>query len=195
METTKVKNNGTVKNNNEVKGTNPVTAENKNRHFVADNPINKDSAKTEAKPEAEKVNEASKVEAPKQEIPKEEAQKQEAPKAEQVKTEEAKQEPKKYVLNLEGTLKFIEEMHRKAKQRTKLQETIKNLDDFEVELRDEADTTDTNYYTGCTLVITDDRNRKFETKNPTIIWTVAQLVNNMCVDKLAEIEACIVIPQ
>ena len=86
-------------------------------------------------------------------------------------------------------------MHRKAKQRIKLEETIKNFDDFEVELRDEADTTDTNYYTGCTLTITDDRNRKFETKNPTIIWTVAQLVNNMCVDKLAEIEAGIVIPQ
>ncbi len=95
---------------------------------------------------------------------------------------------------MEGTLKFIEEMHRKAKQRIKLQETIKNLDDFEVELRDEADSADTNYYTGCTLTITDDRNRKFETKNPTIIWTVAQLVNNMCVDKLAEIEAGIVIP-
>ena len=98
------------------------------------------------------------------------------------------------MLNLEGTLKFIEEMHRKAKQRTKLQDTIKNLDDFEIELRDEADTTDTNYYNGCTLTIEDDNRRKFETKNPTIIWTVAQLVNNMCVDKLAEIEAGIVIP-
>ena len=107
---------------------------------------------------------------------------------------EVQAEPKKFVLNLEGTLKFIEEMHRKAKQRTKLQDTIKNLDDFEIELRDEADTTDTNYYNGCTLTIEDDNRRKFETKNPTIIWTVAQLVNNMCVDKLAEIEAGIVIP-
>ncbi len=85
-------------------------------------------------------------------------------------------------------------MHRKAKQRAKLQDTIKNLDDFEVELRDEADTTDTNYYNGCVLTIEDDNRRKFETKNPTIIWTVAQLVNNMCVDKLAEIEATLVLP-
>jgi hypothetical protein len=99
------------------------------------------------------------------------------------------------VLNLEGTLIFIEEMHCKAKQRTKLQDTIKNLDDFEIELRDEADTTDTNYYNGCVLTIEDDNRRKFETKNPTIIWTVAQLVNNMCIEKLTEIEAGIFISQ
>ncbi|QTE41570.1 MULTISPECIES: hypothetical protein [Mucilaginibacter] len=133
----------------------------------------------------------------------------EPPKAEETKpqVEEPKQEPKaeptkaevkaaiKPVLNLESTLKLVEEMHRKSKQRTKLQETIKNLEGFEVELRDEADTTDTNYYTGCVLVIEDDKRNKFETKNPTIIWAVAQMVNSMCVDKLAEIEASIVLPQ
>jgi len=165
--------------------TNPVTEENKHPKFVAGNPVNKDNSKP-----AETVKETPKAETAK---PKEEP-KAEAPKAEPGKAEDVKPEPKKFALNLEGTLKFIEEMHRKAKQRIKLQETIKNLDDFEVELRDEADSADTNYYTGCTLTITDDRNRKFETKNPTIIWTVAQLVNNMCVDKLAEIEAGIVIP-
>jgi hypothetical protein len=174
---------------------NPVTEENKHPKFVAGNPVNKDNSKpAEAVKETPKVEAAKPKEEPKAEAPKQEAPKQEAPKAEPAKTEEVKPEPKKFVLNLEGTLKFIEEMHRKAKQRIKLQETIKNLDDFEVELRDEADSADTNYYTGCTLTITDDRNRKFETKNPTIIWTVAQLVNNMCVDKLAEIEAGIVIP-
>lgn len=162
--------------------TNPVTEENKSPKFVAGNPVNKENSKPA---EAEK---------PKEEPKAEPAKTAQQPQAEQVKTGEVKPEPKKIVLNLEGTLKFIEEMHRKAKQRIKLQETIKNLDDFEVELRDEADSADTNYYTGCTLTIVDDRNRKFETKNPTIIWTVAQLVNNMCVDKLAEIEAGIVIP-
>jgi hypothetical protein len=165
------------------KNTNLNGAEKKDNKpaFVNANPVNKDS-----KPQAETAKPAEvKVEAPKGE----------APKAEVAHAVEAKAEPKKFVLNLEGTLKFIEEMHRKAKQRTKLQDTIKNLDDFEVELRDEADTTDTNFYNGCTLTIEDDNRRKFETKNPTIIWTVAQLVNNMCVDKLAEIEAGIVIPQ
>jgi len=169
--------------NNGVKQTNPVTEDNKKTAFVAGNPVNKDSAKPEA------VKETPKTEAPKVAPPQ-----PEAPKAEPAQSGEVKPEPKKFVLNLEGTLKFIEEMHRKAKHRIKLQETINNLDDFEVELRDEADSADTNYYTGCTLSITDDRNRKFETRNPTIIWTVAQLVNNICVDKLAEIEVGIVIP-
>src|SRR5665213_3642145 len=117
-----------------------------------------------------------------------EAPKTEAPKAEQTQAE-AGQTAKKTALNLEATLKFIEEMSRKAKQRAKLQETIKNLDEFNVELRDEADPADTNFYNGCVLTIEDDNRRKFETKNPTIIWTVAQMVNNMCVEKLSEVEA------
>jgi len=186
MKTTVIESNQ-AKNNDEVKNANPVTAENKNPLFVAGNAVNKDSVK----PETEKGKEAPKAETPKVL----EQPKAETPEAEQAPAVEAKPEPKKNVLNLEGTLKFIEEMHRKAKQRTKLQQTIQNLDEFEVELRDEADTTDTNFYNGCVLTIEDDNRRKFETKNPTIIWTVAQLVNNMCVDKLAEIEAGIVIPQ
>jgi hypothetical protein len=179
-----------VKNNNgQAKGVNTVTAD-KKPQFVAGNPVNVVSKAAPTKDEPQK--DAEKPQEQATQLP--EQPKTEAPKA-QIKAEPAKEEPKKIVLNLEGTLKFIEEMHRKAKQRTKLQDTIKNLDDFEVELRDEADTTDTNYYNGCTLTIEDDNRRKFETKNPTIIWTVAQLVNNMCVEKLAEIEAGIVIPQ
>jgi len=173
-----------VKDNGQAKVANTVSAD-KKIQFVAGNPVNVVSKAGEVKDEPK--NEAEKPQAQASQQP--EQPKTEAPKA------EIKAEPKKVVLNLEGTLKFIEEMHRKAKQRTKLQDTIKNLDDFEVELRDEADTTDTNYYNGCTLTIEDDNRRKFETKNPTIIWTVAQLVNNMCVEKLAEIEAGIVIPQ
>ncbi|WDF57182.1 hypothetical protein [Mucilaginibacter sp. KACC 22063] len=132
--------------------------------------------------------------APKVELAKEDEQKAQL----QSQAEPTKAEVKaaiKPILNLEGTLKWIEEMHRKSNQRNKLQDTIKNLESFEVELRDEADTTDTNYYTGCVLTIEDDNRRKFETKNPTIIWAVAQMVNSMCVDKLAEIEASIVLPQ
>lgn len=178
-----------VKENGQAKVASNVNAD-KKPQFVAGNPVNVVSKAEPAKDEIKKDAEKPLVQAPQQP----EQPKAEAPKAE-VKAEPVKEEPKKIVLNLEGTLKFIEEMHRKAKQRTKLQDTIKNLDDFEVELRDEADTTDTNYYNGCTLTIEDDNRRKFETKNPTIIWTVAQLVNNMCVEKLAEIEAGIVIPQ
>jgi hypothetical protein len=182
MKTTAIESN--AKSNNEV-STNPVTVENKNPQFVAGNAVNKDSEKqADVKPATENKTEASKDQ------PKAEAPNTAVPQA-----EHAKPQPAKTVLNLESTLKLVEEMHRKIKQRTKLQDTIDNLESFEVELRDEADTTDTNYYTGCKLIIEDDKRNSFETKNPTIIWAVAQMVNSMCVDKLAEIEAGIVLPQ
>ncbi|MDB5118361.1 MAG: hypothetical protein JWQ79_3853 [Mucilaginibacter sp.] len=186
-------------NTNEVKGTNPVTEENKNPKFVAGNAVNKESAKVEAKPEAEK--DTPKVEAPKTEPIKADAPKveeqakpqSEQPKAEP-KAEHFKPEPAKPVLNLEGTLKLVEELHRRKIQRDKLLETINNLEAFEFDLKEEMDETGGNVYQGCVLTIEDDNRQKFTTKNPTIIWTVAQMVNRLCVDKLAEIEAGIMIP-
>ena len=160
---------------------NPVTEENKNPRFVAGNPVNKENAKPaepartgQPKAEAAKPAEPAKTDAPKA--------------AEQA---HAAQKP---ALNLEGTLKLVEELHRRKIQRDKLLETIGNLEAFEVELKDEVDETDGNYYQGCSLTIEDDTRRKFVTKNPTIIWTVAQMVNSLCVNKLAEIEAGITIP-
>jgi len=174
------------KANNEVKGANPVTLENKNPQFVAGNAVNKDSVKTEVKPEAEKTRETPKGEATK-------AQEQAKPQAEQPKAE-SKPEPAKQVLNLESTLKLVEELHRRKIQRDKLLETINNLEAFEFDLKEEMDETGGNVYQGCVLTIEDDNRQKFTTKNPTIIWTVAQMVNRLCVDKLAEIEAGITIP-
>lgn len=175
----------------EVKNANPVTEENKNPKFVAGNTVNKESAK----PEAEKPKEAPKAEAPKVEPAKtEQAQPQAEPPKAEIKAEHFKPEPQKIVLNLDGTLKLVEELHRKKIQRDKLLETINNLDAFELDLKEEADETDGNYYQGCTLTIVDDKRQSFVTKNPTIIWTVAQMVNRLCVDKLAEIEAGITLP-
>lgn len=183
MKTTIMESN--AKNNSEVKTVNPVTVEKKNPQFVAGNAVNKDSVKqADDKPATE-----NKTEAPK------EQPKIDTPKADVQQVEQIIPQPAKPALNLESTLKLVEEMHRMIKQRSKLQLTIDNLESFEVELRDEADTTDTNYYTGCKLIIEDDKRNSFETKNPTIIWAVAQMVNSMCVDKLAEIEAGIVLPQ
>jgi len=176
------------KKDNETKAVNPVTQENKNPQFVAGNPVNKVSAK----PEAEKVKDAPKVEAPKAvEPPKPEPAKTEAPKVEPSKTEATAEA--KPVLNLEGTLKLVEELHRRKIQRDKLLETINNLEAFEFDLKEDLDETGGNIYQGCVLTIEDDERRKFSTKNPTIIWTVTQMVNRLCVDKLAEIEAGIVI--
>jgi len=176
---------------NETNKVNPVTQENKNPAFVAGNPVNKDSAK---KPEAEKVNDTPKVEAHKTvEPPKSEPAKTETPKAEVTKAE-VKATAEKPVLNLESTLKLVEELHRRKIQRDKLLETINNLEAFEFDLKEDLDETGGNIYQGCVLTIEDDERRKFSTKNPTIIWTVTQMVNRLCVDKLAEIEAGITIP-
>jgi hypothetical protein len=175
---TKVKENTAVKNSAEVKKENPVTVENKTAQFVAGNPVNKDSAKPE----------------PVKEAPKAEAVKAEPVKTEQKAVEHFKPEPQKQVLNLEGTLKLVEELHRRKIQRDKLLETINNLESFEFDLKEEMEETGGNAYQGCTLTIVDDNRQSFVTKNPTIIWTVSQMVNRLCVDKLAEIEAGIQIP-
>jgi len=169
---TLVKDKKTEEKVNTVAKTNPVTEENQNPKFVAGNVVNKDSSKPETPKDAPKPTPVS----------------AEQPKTEQVKPGFAP------VLNLEGTLKLVEELHRRKIQRDKLIETINNLEAFEFDLKEEADETDGNYYQGCTLTIEDDDRRKFVTKNPTIIWTVSQMVNNLCVDKLAEIEAGIIIP-
>jgi hypothetical protein len=98
-------------------------------------------------------------------------------------------------MNLEETLKLVAELNRRKIQRDKLMETINNLDAFEIDIKEDADETDGNIYQGCVLTIEDDNRNKFTTKNPVISWTVAQQVNAMCVDKLAEIEAGIILPQ
>ena len=100
----------------------------------------------------------------------------------------------KPALNLEGTLKLVEELHRRMVQRGRLVHTIDNLDKFEIEQKQEADDTMSNYYQGCELEITDDKRNKFSTKNPVIIKAVALYVRELCTNRLAEIEAEIIIP-
>lgn len=188
METKELAKKATANNEN---GKNPVTEENKNSKFVAGNPVNKDSVKT-----PEPVKEEPKAVEPAKAEPAKEQPKGEAPKAEEAKpTPTPAPAPQKVFMNLEQTLKFVEDLHRRKIQRDKLLETINNLEAFEIDLKDEADETGGNHFSGCVLTLVDDDNRKFTTKNPTIIWTVAQMVNNLCVNKLAEIEAGITIPQ
>ncbi|MFC3562903.1 hypothetical protein [Pedobacter jamesrossensis] len=117
----------------------------------------------------------------------------EATKAENLAPEkvEAKITP---ALNLEGTLKLVEELHRRMVQRGRLVHTIDNLDKFEIEQKEEAEDTTSNYYQGCEIEITDDKRNKFSTKNPVIIKAVALFVRDLCTNRLAEIEAEIIIP-
>ena len=116
---------------------------------------------------------------------------------ESVKPEPAKEEPKAEPVstarNLEQTIKYLEELHNLKTTRDRYLKTIGNLDSFEIDLKKETDDADGNYYQGCSLTIEDDKSKKFSTKNPLIIWTVAQEVTHICEGKLAEVEAKLVI--
>jgi len=97
-------------------------------------------------------------------------------------------------LNLDSTIKIAMELNRKINQRGKLLETIDTLETFEVAQKDDADETESNHFQRCELTIGDDKGREFTTKNPYIINAVAKMVNQLCVDKLAEIEVEIQFP-
>ena len=121
------------------------------------------------------------------------------PQSEPVNADSTKQEVKPIVaekpaLNLEGTLKLVEELHRRKIHRDNLLSTINTLDGFKVLIQDESRDIESAQFQGCKLIIEDDDRNSFSTKNPAIIKAVAEYVNKLCVDKLAEIEANIVIP-
>ena len=77
----------------------------------------------------------------------------------------------------------------------KLQNTIANIDSFTITQNDDKDDmASDSRFQRCELVITDDDGNEFVTKNPFIIAYVAHEVRRLCVIKLAEVEASIVIP-
>ena len=120
----------------------------------------------------------------------------EQPKAEGVKKEEPQAEIRyiKPMPNLEQTLKAVDALHRWTILRTNLIARIKQLEAFEVALRQENDELEDNPFQGCKLIIRDDKNREFVTTTPGLIRLVAQFIFNACGEKLAEIEANIVFP-
>ena len=114
----------------------------------------------------------------------------------EVKKEEPKAEIKyiKPALNLEQTLKAVDNLHRKGLQRLNLIARIKQLEAFEVALAQESDELNDNPYQGCKLIIEDDKKRQFVTTTPGLIRLVSQFIFDACAEKLAEIEANIVFP-
>lgn len=152
--------------------------------------------KAETKPEdVKKVEEPTSVKPVEEAKPQTETPKADAPKAEPTKAEIKEQlKEEKPALNLEKTIKLALDLNRRINQRSKLLETINTLETFEVAQQDDAEETDTNFFQGCTLTIEDDKGREFTTKNPFIIREVANRVNTLCIDKLAEIEGEIFIP-
>ncbi|HAL82058.1 MAG TPA: hypothetical protein DCO83_07355 [Mucilaginibacter sp.] len=193
MKTAEVKTTGINNNRANITGNNNVTA--KASNLPVSTTLNGEAKKDEPK----KAETPAPVQATEQ--PKEIVQAENSPKflAEQPKAEEPKKvaeevKPAKPVLNLESTLKLVEELHRRKVQRDKLMETIQNLEAFEVNQKDEAEESGITNYSRCELTIADDKGKSFTTKNPVIIFHVTQYVNALCIDKLAQIEAGIIIP-
>ena len=126
----------------------------------------------------------------------EDGKKVEVPTTDGTRKEELRQEPKveKPALNLESTLKLVEELHRRKIHRDNLLNTISTLEEFEILIAEESQELDSVKFQACKLTIEDDDRNTFSTKNPVIIKAVADFVNRLCVTKLAEIEANIVIP-
>ncbi|WP_295797813.1 hypothetical protein [Mucilaginibacter sp.] len=192
MKTAEVKTTGINNNRANITGNNNVTAKASNLPVST---LNGEAKKDEPK----KAETPAPVQATEQ--PKEIVQAENSPKivAEQPKAEEPKRvaeevKPAKPVMNLEGTLKLVEELHRRKVQRDKLMDTIQSLEAFEVNQKDEAEESGITNYSRCELTIADDKGKSFTTKNPVIIFHVTQYVNALCIDKLAQIEAGIIIP-
>ena len=193
MKTAEVKTTGINNNRANITGNNNVTA--KANILPVSTALNGEAKKDEPK----KAETPAPVQATEQ--PKEIVQAENSPKfvAEQPKAEEPKKvaeevKPAKPVLNLESTLKLVEELHRRKVQRDKLMDTIQSLEAFEVNQKDEAEESGITNYSRCELTIADDKGKSFTTKNPVIIFHVTQYVNALCIDKLAQIEAGIIIP-
>jgi hypothetical protein len=96
---------------------------------------------------------------------------------------------------LEDTVKLVEQLGKKIAQKNKLFNTVSNLDTFVVSQNDDKDDASADSkFLRCELVISDDDNNEFVTKNPYIISRVVDMVKQLCIEKLAEVEATIVIP-
>jgi hypothetical protein len=193
MKTAEVKTTGINNNRANITGNNNVTA--KTSNLPVSTTLNGEAKKDEPK-KAETPAPVQATEQPKEIEQAENSHKfvAEQPKAEEPKKVAEEVKPAKSVLNLESTLKLVEELHRRKVQRDKLMDTIQSLEAFEVNQKDEAEESGITNYSRCELTIADDKGKSFTTKNPVIIFHVTQYVNALCIDKLAQIEAGIIIP-
>ena len=152
----------------------------------------KDDVKQEAPKADEAKAQAPAIPAPQQEQPKAEEGK---PQAEPSKKELKEQFAAQQAIKLAETVKLVETLGKKIAQKNKLQNTIANLDSFTVAQNDDKDDmASDSRFARCELVIHDDDGEEFVTKNPFIIAYVAHEVKELCIEKLKEVEASIIIP-
>lgn len=112
---------------------------------------------------------------------------------EEAQIEEPIKEQPPYKPSLMETMKIIDELHQKTRHRNKLEVYSDMLGKFSIEQKKE-DLLEKNYYSGCSLVITDDKRESFELRHPVLISEVVDFLQSKFSLKLAEIEAEIVLP-
>ncbi|MDB5013590.1 MAG: hypothetical protein JWQ25_1792 [Daejeonella sp.] len=82
----------------------------------------------------------------------------------------------KPALNLDATLKVVNDLHRRSIQRENLLNRIHQLESFEITLMEEGDELESNHFQGCQLIINDDKGRKFITQTAGLIKLVAEFI-------------------
>ena len=100
---------------------------------------------------------------------------------------------KSEAIDLAKTIKAITDLHRLIRHRDALEQYRDELKDFELK-RNDAELEVKNIYMNCLLKITDDKNRQFEIKSPSVIRAVVDFMQTQFDVKLKETEAQIVLP-
>jgi hypothetical protein len=169
---TKVKENGQAK-------VNTVKAD-KTPKFVAGNPVN-----AVAKAQEEKHAEQPKPEETTAQVSAE-------PTKVELKEQLAQQKP---VLNLDETLKLVAELSKRTALRDRYKGYIDALAGFEQQQKENVDELeDETAFQGCELEITDNKGNVFSTKSPSVIKGTVVFISGRFAERLAEVEADIVLP-
>jgi len=170
---TKVTENGQAK-------VNTVKAD-KTPKFVAGNPVNAESAK---------AGETKAQEQPKPDANK--AQVNPEPSKMEIKEQQGQQKP---ALNLEETLKLVAELAKRTALRDRYKSYIDHLAGFEQEQKENVDELeDETAFQQCELVITDNKGNRFSTKSPLVIKGTVVFISGRFAERMAEVEAGIVLP-
>jgi len=161
----------TKENENTQGVVNKIKAE-KTPKFVAGNPVNEVAKRAEAKSEAE------------------------AGKDEEVLKFDLKGAGAgKPVLNLDETLKLVAELAKRTALRDRYMGYLEALDGFEQVQKEHLDELeDEGAFQFCELVITDNKGNRFSTKSPSVIKGTVGFISGRLAERLAEVEAGIVLP-
>lgn len=150
-----------------------------------------------AKPEEKKIDEPENVAKPEQAKVDRKPESNQPEKAGEHPQAATPQEAKAIVpaLNLEATLKVVQDLHRRSIQRDNLLNRIGQLEAFEISLIEGGDELESNHFQGCKLTITDDKGKQFTTNTAGLIRMVSQFIYDACIEKLQDIESNIVFPR